>query len=1172
MLDYPIKKPIQVSNSDPKLPESKLPPQQKPSKPSSFLQSLTQPWNHLNFRTKLTLILMISAALPTIAVTQGLVTLNKDYQLKTLKESLQKDGTAFKKEYVLGTQVENQSQAKNLAKLIEVTKIDLSNPSEVSARRAFLQNFLAIQNGGEPQSNKNFQIFTDAQGRTVAQDIQILAEDFSSNPPLPAENNQELTEPKYRPVSLPVGINLADIPIVKDTLKTQRPLAGMELLKKESLQRLGLEKQADIGLRPQPTKDLPQSKQPFPEGTYDTDRGKVGLVAMAVYPIKINNKLVGTVIVGAVQNRNYVLVDKFSQNYKLPSATVFAHDWRVATNVPYTDGKTRAVGTRVAREVAEKVLNQGQEFSGQTNIIGQPYLTFYSPLYDHQKELNPDQAKPVGIAYIGQSLKEVDTSLRNQQLTAYGIGGGILLLVGLVGIPIAGSFSRPLKRLASFAQAVGVGEEGIRLETTHSHDEIGILSQELNQMAANIEANLEARQLEAERARFFADIGNSGTNDSQGLESVFNKALTGARELLKVERVVIYRFNLDWSGYIANESVLPGWRSALNDKIEDSCIGDDLIQAYRKGRVVPTNNVMSAGFHPEHQKLMERLQIKANLVTPIVKNDQLYGLLIAHHCNAPHEWQQSEIDFLRQLASQLGLILDRESLLEQQQTEAKRAQMIKDITVHLAQTAQPKEIFDTAVSQIRKAINSDRVVVYSFDENWQGTVIAESVASGFPRALGAKIADPCFADRYVEKYRAGRIGATENIYKAGLTPCHIKQLEPFEVKANLVAPILQAGKLLGLLIAHQCSAPRAWQQAEIDLFAQLATQVGLALDRFHLLEQQKSAKELLQRRALELLMEVDPVNKGDLTIRASVTEDEIGTIADSYNATINNLRNIVSQVQAAAQQVTSTTTSNEGAVQELSIEALRQAEEIASTLDRIQEMSLSIRAVTQSAAIAEAAVQEATTTVAAGDAAMNRTVDGIMAIRESITETSKKVKQLGESSQKISKVVSLIGRFAAQTNLLALKASIEAARAGDEGRGFAVLADEVRTLARQSAEATAEIENLIANIQKETNEVVAAMEAGKEQVVVGTKLVDETRQNLNKITFVSQQISESVAAIGQAAAAQSQVSQVVTVAMTDVAASASQTSNDATIVSASFKELLALAQELQTSASQFKVN
>jgi methyl-accepting chemotaxis protein PixJ len=154
-----------------------------------------------------------------------------------------------------------------------------------------------------------------------------------------------------------------------------------------------------------------------------------------------------------------------------------------------------------------------------------------------------------------------------------------------------------------------------------------------------------------------------------------------------------------------------------------------------------------------------------------------------------------------------------------------------------------------------------------------------------------------------------------------------------------------------------------------------------------------------------------------LTIRANVTDDEIGTVADSYNSTISSLRKIVTQVQAAAQQMTTTTTSSGVSVQELSTEALRQTEEIAIALDRLEEMSSSIRTVAINAEQAEVAVRQATETVEAGDAAMNRTVDGIMAIQETVTEASDKVKHLGESSQKISKVVNLIGRFAAQTKL-----------------------------------------------------------------------------------------------------------------------------------------------------------
>ena len=359
------------------------------------------------------------------------------------------------------------------------------------------------------------------------------------------------------------------------------------------------------------------------------------------------------------------------------------------------------------------------------------------------------------------------------------------------------------------------------------------------------------------------------------------------------------------------------------------------------------------------------------------------------------------------------------------------------------------------------------------------------------------------------------------------------------------------------------------EQANLE---QLAVQEQIARQQLENAEQQRIAKEQLQKRALELLIEVGPVSRGDLTIRASVTEDEIGTVADSYNNTIASLRKIVIQVQAAARLVAATTTSSEVSVSELSTEALRQAEEITVALNRIQEMSNSIRAVAKSAEQAEAVVQQATQRVKTGDVAMNRTVEGILAIRETVAETSKKVKRLGESSQKISKVVNLIGSFADQTNLLALNASIEAAHAGEQGRGFAVVADRVRALARQSALATAEIESLVKDIQTETNEVVAAMEAGTEQVVEGTKLVDETRQSLNQITSASNQISALVEAIALATVEQSQVSESVTQTISNVAAIANQTSNEASLVSASFKALLTVATSLQASAGQFKVS
>lgn len=361
-------------------------------------------------------------------------------------------------------------------------------------------------------------------------------------------------------------------------------------------------------------------------------------------------------------------------------------------------------------------------------------------------------------------------------------------------------------------------------------------------------------------------------------------------------------------------------------------------------------------------------------------------------------------------------------------------------------------------------------------------------------------------------------------------------------------------------------------QMAVQLETLIQEQTLAAEEQRHLKEEQRQLKEDLQKRALELLMEVDPISKGDLTIRAKVTADEIGTIADSYNATVGNLRKIVLQVQEAASQVAQTTSTNEISVQGLTTEALRQAEEISAALDRVQEMAQSVRLVAFSAQEAEMAVQQAQETVKEGDAAMNRTVDGILAIRETVAETAKKVKHLGESSQKISTVVNLIGTFAAQTNLLALNASIEAARAGEEGRGFAVVANEVRALAQQSAAATSEIEKLVASIQEETNEVVAAMESGTEQVVMGTRLVDETRASLNKITSASAKISDLVEAITQATVIQSQASEAVTHTMTNVAAIANKTSEEVSLVSSSFEQLRKVAQTLQQDVGQFKVS
>ncbi len=752
-----------------------------------------------------------------------------------------------------------------------------------------------------------------------------------------------------------------------------------------------------------------------------------------------------------------------------------------------------------------------------------------------------------------------------------------LVIVAVVAIIIINRFTRPLVDVANTLEDMGQGNLNARINIK-GKDELAIVGKNINNLVSKIQGLIQEQKLSAVQSDLLKNI-TLKMAEALDTTMVFDIAVEQIRQTLQSDRVIVYRFDENWQGKIIAESVGENWPKAIGATINDPCFADRYVDKYKKGRVQATPDIYEAGLTECHIQQLEPFAVKANLVAPIIVDNNLVGLLIAHQCSAPRYWEKGEIEFFGQIATQIGPAVERTILLEKQRIDAELSKGLKDITIGIAAALNTEAVFDIAVSQTRLALNADRVIVYRFDQDWLGEIIAESVEGNWPQAIGNFIKDPCFADKYVDKYQKGRVKATTDIYNAGLTECHLQQLEPFGVKANLVAPILLQDELMGLFIAHQCSGPREWQQAEIDFMAQIATQIGPALERVVLVErlqeaeeEQRQARENIQQRALELLMQVDPVSQGDLTIRAQVTEDEIGTIADSYNATIESLRRIVNQVQQAALQVARVTIENEGSIGSLSTEAMRQADDINKVLDRIQGLTASARNVATNAEQAEAAVQLANESVSAGEVAMNRTVDGILAIRETVAETAKKVKRLGESSQRISKVVNLIGSFADQTNLLALNASIEAAHAGEEGRGFAVVAEEVRSLARQSAEATAEIEKVVVEIQEETNEVVKAMEAGTEQVVTGTKLVEETRASLNQITAASAQINQLVTAIAAAATEQSLTSEEVTETMTDVASISNNTSMAASDVTDSFKELLKVAQKLQDSVGKFKVN
>lgn len=532
-----------------------------------------------------------------------------------------------------------------------------------------------------------------------------------------------------------------------------------------------------------------------------------------------------------------------------------------------------------------------------------------------------------------------------------------------------------------------------------------------------------------------------------------------------------------------------------------------------------------------------------------------------------------------------GMAEQLQNLLNRQQLATETAETFTGITLRIRRSLNIDDILKTAVREVRKIMHTERVVIYRFNADLSGTVVAESVVPGWTQALKETIDDPCFKEQHIKNYKNGRVRGINDIYHAGLTECHIKTLERFEVKANLVAPILKDQQLLGLLIAHHCSEPRNWQETEINLFTQLAAQIGFALDQANLLEQvekartsaeimsveQREQKELLENQLITLLSEVEGAARGDLTVRAEVTTGEIGTVADFFNAIVESLREIVTSVKHATDKVNISINENEGAIRQLAEEAVKQNTEIVSTLDSVEQMSLSIQSVASSAGLAAQVARDASTSAQAGEVAMERTVFSIINLRDTIAQTAKKVKNLGEASQQISQVTTLINQIALQTNVLAINASIEASRAGEEGRGFAVVAEEVGELATKAAAATKEIEQVLENIQQQTSEVVRAMQLGSTQVNEGTHLVEDTKQSLGEILQVSRKIDELVQVISDSTVSQAKTAQAVTQLMKGLAVNSEETAASSRQVSKSLKLTVEVAQQLQTSVGTFKV-
>ncbi|MEY2617122.1 MAG: putative twitching motility protein methyl-accepting chemotaxis protein [Pseudomonadota bacterium] len=326
-----------------------------------------------------------------------------------------------------------------------------------------------------------------------------------------------------------------------------------------------------------------------------------------------------------------------------------------------------------------------------------------------------------------------------------------------------------------------------------------------------------------------------------------------------------------------------------------------------------------------------------------------------------------------------------------------------------------------------------------------------------------------------------------------------------------------------------------------------------------------------QAAILRLMNELQSVAEGDLTQEATVTEDITGAIADSVNYTVEELRQLVGHVHRTVRRVTQTTAQVEDTSTQLLAASTQQLREIHDTGQSMLDMAGRINRVAGQAQESAQVARQSLVAAESGLMAVRNAMGGMNAIRDHIQETSKRIKRLGESSQEIGEITELISDITEQTNVLALNAAIQAAAAGEAGRGFSVVAEEVQRLAERSADATRQIAALVKTIQTDTQDAVAAMERSTEGVVAGARLSDSAGAALTQIDQVSRRLADLIEQISQAAAGEAQAANLVAGSIQHIFTVTEQTGEGTRSTATQVRELSQIAEELRQSVERFKI-
>ncbi len=407
------------------------------------------------------------------------------------------------------------------------------------------------------------------------------------------------------------------------------------------------------------------------------------------------------------------------------------------------------------------------------------------------------------------------------------------------------------------------------------------------------------------------------------------------------------------------------------------------------------------------------------------------------------------------------------------------------------------------------------------------------------------------------------------IMAVGIVSLGILSVVTLVVSAIIISPVRDLTRVAEALGRGDLSKKATLRTR--DELGQLGETLNRTIDRLQGLIQTESDRDKMQHQVMDLLSVVSTAAEGDLTVKAEVTADALGSVADAFNLMITGLTTLVTQASDVAFEIQRSTSEILKSSDRMRRGAEQQAVQIRNASDAVSAMSHAIQRMTENASAATDAAHKATQAAVKGGASVVETIKGMQRIRATVQSTSKKIKGLGERSLEIGAIIEVINEIATQTNLLALNAAIEAARAGEQGKGFAVVADEVRKLAERAARATKDITGLIKGIQLETSEAVTVMEEGTREVEEGTRLADQAGAALREIEQIVKQSAALVIDITRSASEQVKVTETMVSSMDGISRVTQETTLGVQDTVNTIGKLAELTKRLTDAIGRFKL-